>query len=109
MNSGGQLRAIGKEISEPLSNLRELRKYLSLKSGRRTERQKTHHRTNFEVVRGSVRQAKHIIEETILLVPHPRVVAEVHHRRSDPEKVFDELQPHVGIAGVRHRQLPGDL
>ena len=43
----------------------------------------------------AVGQAQHVVEEAVLLVPHPGVPAQVGHRRGDPQEVLGELQRHV--------------
>ena len=36
-------------------------------------------------------------------------LAQVRHRRGDPQEVLDELERHVRVVRIGHRQLDGDL
>jgi len=83
--------------------------YRPFEGRRRAEREQADHRANFEVLRFAVRQPQHVVEEAVFFVPHPLVFAQVHHRRADPEEVLGELQRHVGVIFVGHRQFDGDL
>ena len=76
----------------------------------RAQRQQPDHRAHLEPLRAAVGQAQHVVEEAVLLVPHPDVVAAVHHRGGDPQEVLDELQRHVDVyVGSLERELDRDL
>ena len=57
----------------------------------------------------AVGQPEHVVEETVLLVPHAGVLAQVRHGRGDPQEVLAELQRHVLVVRIGHRQFRGDF
>ena len=82
---------------------------LALEDRDRAEREQPDHRSHLQASGAAVGQPQHVVEEAVLLVPHPGVLAGVDHRRRDPEEVLEELQAHVGVGRLRERELHGDL
>ena len=81
----------------------------SLEHRHRAERQQPDHRAHLETLGAAVGQTQHVVEEAVLLVPHPGIVTGVDHRRGDPQIVLDELERHVSVGGLRQCQLRADL
>ena len=94
---------------EPLADFRVLRQHRSVEDRGGTQGKQADHRPNFEPLGLAVGQAEHVVEEAVLFVPHARVAAQVPHRRGDPQEVFDELECHVRVVRIGHRQLGGDF
>ena len=109
MDRGVDLRPRVEEPGEPLAELGVLRDHFPLEGRGGAEGQEADHRPDLQALRPAVGQAEDVVEEPVLLVPHPRVLAQVGHRRGDPEEVLDELQRHLAVVRVGHRQLDGDL
>ncbi len=91
------------EPTKPLPELGALRQQLPLKSRDRAEGQQAHHGPDLESLGLAVGKSEHVVEETIFLIPHARVLAEVGHRRRDPEEVLAELEGHVLVFGITDR------
>src|ERR1700733_6300430 len=74
----------------------------------RAQGKQAHHGTNFEPLGTTVWQAKDVVVEPILLVPHtlrPGLI----HGACDPKKMIDKLFSHGFVKAVVGRQLYGDL
>src|SRR4030095_7092948 len=83
---------------------------VGLYNSRRTQRQQTDQRSNFQALTLAVREAQNVAEEAVLLVQQLIfVVSHVIHRRRDPNKVFEELDHHVLVRRIVNRQLKRDL
>ena len=109
VDRGAQLGTGVEEPLEPLAELGVLRQQLPLEDRGRAQGQQADHRPNLEPLGLAVGQAEHVVEEAVLLVPHARVPAQVRHRRGDPQEVLAELEGHVRVVRIGHRQLDGDL
>ena len=76
---------------------------------RGAQRQEPDHRTHLEPRGASVRQAEHVVEEPVLLVPQLIVVvADPVHRRGDEQEVLCELEHHVLVDRVVRGELERD-
>ena len=82
---------------------------LRLKNRRRAQGQQADHRPNLEPLGPAVGQAQHVVEEAVFLVPHAGLAAQVRHRRGNPQEMLGELEGHVHVVRVGHRQLRGDF
>ena len=56
----------------------------------------------------AIRQAQHVVIETILLVPHA-VVADLVQGHADPQEVLRELEHQVVVTGIVFGELERDL
>ena len=109
VDGGAQLGAARQEPHQPLPDLGVFLEALPIKRCRRAKGQETDHGSNPKPMRVAIGQTEYVIEEPVLLVPHTCVLAHVRHRRGNPEEVFGELQCHLCVVGIGHRQLHGDL
>ena len=76
---------------------------------RGAQRQEPDHRPHLEPCRDAVRQAQHVVEEPVLLVPQlVLVVADPVHRRGDEQEVLGELEHHVLVERVVLGELDRD-
>src|SRR6516225_11187314 len=75
---------------------------------RRAKRQQPDHRPNLEPHRLSVRQAKHVVIEPVLFVPHSARTDSV-HRAGDQQKLHDVIRGQFLISRVVGRKLAGDF
>ena len=89
VDRGVELGPGGEEPLEPLSNLGVLRHQLPLERRGGAQGQQAHHRPDLQALGTAVGQPEHVVEEAVLLIPHPRVLAQMRHRRGDPEEVLD--------------------
>src|SRR5579864_3648043 len=109
MNRSPKFRTSLKESAQTLRDIGVLpnaRPFFKYCNG--TQRQQPDHGADLEALRQAIRQPEHIVEKSILLVPHASV-ARVEHRGSNPQKMLDELLAHVEIGRPFLRQLHGDL
>src|SRR5215471_20520317 len=53
----------------------------------------------------AVGQPEHVIEKSVLLVPHPGIGTRVRERSGNPEEMLDELETHLDVRGP----VPGEL
>src|SRR5262245_32165203 len=109
VDSGNQFRTPDEEAAEALADLRVLLYKCSLKDSRCTERQQAHHRAHLETLGLAIRQAQHIVEEPVLLIPHARILTHMNHRRGNPQEMFGELDGHVYIGRIGHGAFRDDL
>src|SRR5262249_11817586 len=54
-------------------------------------------------------QPKNIIEEAVLLIPHPLFPTHAGHSRCDPQKMLKKLDRHILVGRVDQRQFRSDL
>src|SRR5262249_30806835 len=66
-------------------------------------------RANFEPVRLTVGQLQHVIEKSVLFIPHARISAGVNRGGSDRDKVLEESERHVGVSRILRCQFDGDF
>ena len=109
VDRGRQLRTRLEELPEPVAHLGILPLKFSLERRDRTQGKQADHGSHLQTLGAAVREAEHVVEETVFLVPHARVLAGVHHRGGDPQEMFDELETHLRIGWPVQRQLHGDL
>jgi hypothetical protein len=109
VDEGRQLRVRLEESTEALAQLRILCHELPFEDGHRAQGEQAHHGAHLQTLGPAVRQPEHVVEEPVLLVPHPHVLAGADHRRCDPQEMLDELDAHVEIGWPFERQLRGDL
>src|SRR4030095_8533530 len=67
----------------------------AVEDGDRAQGQQPDHRAHLEAFGPAVGQPEHVVEEAVLLVPHPGPLAGAHEGVGDPEEVLDELQRHI--------------
>ena len=76
----------------------------------RAQGDQPHHRADPQARGRAVRQAEHVVEEAVLVVPHLVVgLADLVHGAGDPEEMLDELQGQVLVAGVARPEDQGQL
>ena len=110
VNGPCQLRARIQEGLHAVAHLRVFRDELAVEDGGGAERQQPDHGADLQSCRAAVGQPQHVVEESVLFVPHAAAIcAPLGHRQGDPEVVREELVAHLGVRGVVHRQLRGDL
>ena len=109
VDEGPQLRARLDESAEALAELRKALDHAAVEDCDRAHGKQTHHGAHFQPLGPAVGQPQHVVEEPVLLVPHPHAFAGAHQGRPDPEEVLDELEGHVRVDRPVHRQLGGDL
>ena len=109
MNESHQFRARLEILAHGLADLGVFRCYLPFENGHRAKGQQPDHRADLQAFGPPVRQAKHIVKEAVLLIPHPDFLTRPNHPRSDHEKVFEEFHREIDIGRIGHRQLGTDL
>ena len=76
----------------PLAELRQLRKDVLFEDRHRRERQQPHDRAHLEARCRAVGKSQHVVEESVLLVPHFVVpVADPVHGAGDVQRVLEEF------------------
>src|SRR6185369_4388905 len=73
------------------------------------EGQQADHGSNFQTLALAVGKLEHIVKKAVLLVPHPGVAAGVNGGGGDRSKMLKELERHVFVDFIVHRQFDGDL
>src|SRR5437763_6607342 len=109
VEEGNLLRTRLEKPPEAMIYLRVLLPEFPIERGDRTQREQPDHGAHLQTLGPAVRQPEHVVEEPVVLVPHPGVLASVHHRGGDPQEVLDELETHLPIAWPLQRQLHGNL
>src|SRR6516164_10194696 len=75
---------------------------------RGTKREQSNHRADLEARGAAVRQAKHVVVEAILLVPHAARTDSV-HRAGDQQELQGVVRCQLLISRVVRRELERDL
>ena len=98
MNSRARSRNFGSFVEDVL-----------LEDRHRGQRQQADDRAHLQARRAAVREAQHVVEEAVLLVPH-LVVALAHpvHRAGDEQRVLEELLDELLVERLVQRQLDRD-
>ena len=109
VNERHQLRARLEILARGLAGLGVVRRYLPFEDRHRAQREQPDHRADLQAVGPPVRQAQHVVEEAVLLVPHPLVLARADHPRGDHQEVLDEFHRQAEIGRIGDRQLRADL
>ena len=104
-SSGRASRNVGEALLQLGVGLEEL----AVEGRDRAERQQAHHGAHLEALGPAIGQPEDVVEEPVLLVPHPDLVAGMHEGPGDPQEMLGEFQGHVDIGRPLRRQRGGDL
>src|SRR6516162_11055361 len=106
----GQMGEAGEKGVAPLDRVGYSGGFRRLEHGGCAERQQTDDRAYLEPLRAAVRQAQHVVEKSVLLVP--QIVLTIAHpaeRRADPHEMLKELYGQRLVDRIVRGQLDGDL
>ena len=109
MHVGDELRVAAPERAGPLPKFRQLREDVLFEDRDRSQRQQSDDRAHLQARGGAVREAQHVVEKAVLLVPHFIVVlAHPVHGACDEQRVLEELFHELLVERLMQCELDRD-
>ncbi|MNK95738.1 hypothetical protein D3C87_1159870 [compost metagenome] len=109
MRVGGQIAVALQKQARACPEIGQSGEYVLFKHGNGGKRKQSDDRTHLQTHGATVRQAQHVIEESIFLVPgFVLVLADAVQRASDQQRVLEKLLDKLFIEGFVQREFDGD-